>query len=154
MTQLLGLRFRSLLLELLTGLGSDKEAVENTEKQLTSFFNLAIDCVKEDLLKNEDILTLFEDLYECCQESQLTTLFPLFERAIHGSKADGSDKIQLQAHQTHHCTKICRVIMTKLTVTHDLQLRGALLRFVARTLPLTHPSGKKQLTRLPAARCG
>ena len=33
--------------------------------------------------------------------------------------------------------------MTKLTVTHDLQLRGALLRFVARTLPLTHPSGKK-----------
>jgi len=31
--------------------------------------------------------------------------------------------------------------MGKLTVTHDLQLRGALLRFVARTLPLTHPSG-------------
>ena len=89
---------------------------------------------------------LFEDLYECCQESHLSTLFPLFERAIHGSKSDGSDKIQLHENQSHTCTKICRLIMTKLTVTHDLQLRGALLRFVARTLPLTHPSGKKPNT--------
>ena len=111
---------------------------------MSCFFNFAIECVKEDLLTNEDILMLFEDLYECCQESHLSTLFPLFERAIHGSRPDGSDKIQLHENQSHTCTKICRLIMTKLTVTHDLQLRGALLRFVARTLPLTHPSGKKQ----------
>lgn len=38
--------------------------------------------------------------------------------------------------------------MTKLTVTHDLQFRGILLRFLARTLPLTHPSGKNQLNAM------
>ena len=95
------------------------------------------------MLKNEDVLLLFEEMYECCQESWLATLFPLFERAIYGSRpGDDSDRIKLHEGQIHSCTKICRIIMTKLTVTHDLQLRGALLRFVARTLPLTHASGK------------
>ena len=51
--------------------------------------------MKESFLENVDILTLFEDLYECCPESLLTTLFPLFERAILGSKADGSDRMQV-----------------------------------------------------------
>ena len=51
--------------------------------------------MKESFLENVDILTLFEDLYECCPESMLTTLFPLFERAILGSKADGSDRMQV-----------------------------------------------------------
>ena len=34
--------------------------------------------------------------------------------------------------------------MNKLTVTHDLQFRCTLLRFLANTLPLTHRSGKNQ----------
>ena len=110
---------------------------------LTKFFAFVIKCGQEGLLKDLHILPLYEDLYECCQEQHLSELFPLFERAIIGSNADGSDKIQLSVNQQHNCTKICRIIMGKLTVTHDLQLRGALLRFVARTLPLTHPSGKK-----------
>ena len=66
---------------------------QKAEQRLSYFFNFAIECVKEGLLANEDILNLFEDLYECCQESQLSRLFPLFERAIHGSKAEGSFKI-------------------------------------------------------------
>ena len=40
-------------------------------------------------------------------------------------------------------TKICRSIMSKLTVTHDLQFRGTLQRFLAKSLPLTHKSGKQ-----------
>ena len=143
MTQLLGRRLRNLLLDQLSSLNCADITPIVAEQRLSCFFNFAIECVKDGLLTNEDILTLFEDLYECCQESHLTTLFPLFERAILGSKADRSDKIQLQVNQSHTCTKICRIIMNKLTVTHDLQLRGALLRFVAKTLPLTHPSGKK-----------
>lgn len=31
--------------------------------------------------------------------------------------------------------------MSKLTVTHDLQLRGALQRFLAQVMPLTHLTG-------------
>lgn len=107
--------------------------------------------MKEGLLKMEDMLTLFEDLYECCQEAQLTALFPLFERAILGSKLDGSERMELKENQRHTCTKICRIIMTKLTVTHDLQLRGTLLRFVARTLPLTHPSGCNKMSHFNTA---
>ena len=141
LAQLLSRRLRCILLDQLGAFrGADASVAE---KSLSSLFAFAAECVRESLIENADILTLFEDLYECCPEEHLTKLFPLFERAIHGSKADGSDKIQLKEHQTHSCTKICRLIMTKLTVTHDLQLRGALLRFVARTLPLTHPSGKQ-----------
>ena len=140
MQQLLGRRLRNLLLAHLASLTASPAQAET---ELSSFFSFGIACVQAQLLANEDILSLFEDLYECCPEKMLSTLFPLFERAIHGSQSDASDKIELRENQTHTCTKICRLIMTKLTVTHDLQLRGALLRFVARTLPLTHPSGKK-----------
>ena len=91
MRHLLSRRLRSLLLgHLGAGLSSD---VDKAEKDLASFFNFGIECVKESFLENVDILTLFEDLYECCPETFLTALFPLFERAILGSKADGSDKM-------------------------------------------------------------
>ena len=132
-----------MLLDQLKVLNSNNTPQQVAEQRLSSFFGFASKCMKEGLLKMEDMLTLFEDLYECCQEAQLTALFPLFERAILGSKLDGSERMELKENQRHTCTKICRIIMTKLTVTHDLQLRGTLLRFVARTLPLTHPSGKK-----------
>ena len=92
---LIGHRLRSLLFDLLRGINDNGVSHQVAERRLSSFFNFAIQCVKEDLLTNEDILVLFEDLYECCQESQLSTLFPLFERAIHGSRPDGTDKIQL-----------------------------------------------------------
>ena len=69
---MIGRRLRSLLFDLLRGINnSDNGSVSHqvAERRLSSFFNFAIKCVKEDLLTNEDILVLFEDLYECCQES-------------------------------------------------------------------------------------
>ena len=141
-----GRKLRGLLLDLLQVLSKDGSTAAVVEQELSKFFKFTIDCLKEGFLKNEDILTLFEEMYECCQESWLKTLFPLFERAIHGGQGEEGHQIKLVGNQIHACTKICRIIMTKLTVTHDLQLRGALLQFVARTLPLTHESGKKSST--------
>ena len=86
---LIGRRLRSLLIDLLRGINDNGVHNQVAEQHLSCFFNFAIKCVKEDLIANENILGLFEDLYECCQESQLSTLFPLFERAIHGSRPDG-----------------------------------------------------------------
>lgn len=89
--QLLTRRLRDILLDQLC-LSSASEATV-AEKGLASFFEFATGCVRKGLLQNPDILTLFEDLYECCQEQHLSKLFPLFERAILGTKADGSDRI-------------------------------------------------------------
>jgi hypothetical protein len=87
------------------------------------------------------VLSLCEDLFECCPESQLKTLFPILEEVLHG-RPGHAKKIHFSEENVHQCTKICRLMMSKLTVTHDLQFRGTLLRFLARTLPLTHKSGK------------
>ena len=66
---MIGRRLRSLLFDLLRGINDNGVSHQVAERRLSSFFNFAIKCVKEDLLTNEDILVLFEDLYECCQES-------------------------------------------------------------------------------------
>ena len=63
---MIGRRLRSLLFDLLRGINDNGVSHQVAERRLSSFFNFAIKCVKEDLLTNEDILVLFEDLYECC----------------------------------------------------------------------------------------
>jgi hypothetical protein len=50
-------------------------------------------------------------------------------------------KLQFEENNLHFLTKICRTIMNKLTVTHDLKFRGTIQMFLAKTLPLTHRSG-------------
>ena len=49
--------------------------------------------------------------------------------------------IQLEPNQLHHCTKVVRTIIQRLTVTHDLVFRGSLQRFMTKVTPLTHGSG-------------
>ena len=55
-----------MLLDQLSLLNGSEASV--AEQSLSSFFNFATECVKSGLLKNPDILNLFEDLYECCKE--------------------------------------------------------------------------------------
>lgn len=131
-------RLKFILLSYLGTLTHDKVIAE---RHLSSFFRFTATCLKETLLEPGHILELFEDLFECSPESMLATFFPLFERAILSSTGESSAPV---AYNLDQITKTCRKIMTKLTVTHDLQLRGALLRFLAQALPLTHPSGKLQ----------
>ena len=103
------------------------------------------------MIKPITILNISEDIFECCPEAQLKTLFPILEDILpqdsSSKQAENkeSKKIKFSEGDLHNVTKICRLIMSKLTVTHDLQFRGTLLRFLARTLPLTHPSGKNQI---------
>lgn len=46
--------------------------------------------------------------------------------------------------EEHSYSKICKLIMSKLTVTHDLNFRGELANMLAKKLPLTHESGLNQ----------
>lgn len=46
--------------------------------------------------------------------------------------------------EEHSYSKICKLIMSKLTVTHDLNFRGELANLLAKKLPLTHESGLNQ----------
>lgn len=39
------------------------------------------------------------------------------------------------------CAKICKIIMRKLSVTHDTEFRGRVQKLIASVFPLTHPSG-------------
>ena len=82
-------------------------------------------------------------MFECCPEKQLKTLFPIFENVVLGK--NNRKRSQFSPNEKHFCTKLCRTIMTKLTLTHDLQFRGTLQRFLAKSLPLTHRSGKQAL---------
>ena len=90
------------------------------------------------ITKNEitklDAYCLFTDLFEDCPESELKTFFPIFERLV-------ENHIGLDPKNLHHCTKVIRTIMLRLTVTHDLDFRGTLQRFLTKVTPLTHGSG-------------
>lgn len=70
------------------------------------------------------VLDLFEDLFECCPESMLATLFPLFERTVLAARsstpASLKDSPPTVDFNLDQITKTCRKIMTKLTMTHDL----------------------------------
>lgn len=39
------------------------------------------------------------------------------------------------------CAKICKMIMRKLSATHDTEFRGRVQKLIASVFPLTHPSG-------------
>jgi len=43
------------------------------------------------------------------------------------------------------CSKNCKTIMRKLSVTHDTEFRGSILKFIAGVFPLTHPSGLNKM---------
>ena len=117
---------------------------------MQAFFDFTVSCVHKTFIDKQEILLLFEDLFESCVESQLSALFPLFENLVLGGDGQEDEwsqnstegpKIKFEENDMHKCSRICRIIMSKLTVTHDLNFRGTLQRFLARTLPLTHRSG-------------
>ena len=133
---ILGKQLRKVLLEMLQN--SQTYAAEG--KNLKNFFDFAAQCALKEMITEKLILELFQDMFECCPESELKRLFELFKNVVLN---EGDHKLQFVENDLHVCSRICRVIMSKLTVTHDLQFRGTLQRFLARCLPLTHPSGKK-----------
>ena len=110
---------------------------------LGNFFDFTVSCSIKNLISKGLILELFCDMFECCPEQQLRSLFPIFENVVEGRGNRANP--QFGENNLHTCTKICRSIMSKLTVTHDLQFRGTLQRFLAKSLPLTHLSGKQAL---------
>jgi len=65
-TQVVSRRLRMILLNKLNDLKAAKASV--AEESLSSFFKFATQCVREGILWDQDILTLFEDLYESCPE--------------------------------------------------------------------------------------
>ena len=113
------------------------------DEGLGNFFDFAVECSIRKLIAGDLILELFHDMFECCPEKQLKTRFPSFENVVEGK--NNRKNPQFGPNDKHKCTKICRSIMTKLTLTHDLQFRGTLQRFLAKSLPLTHRSGKQAL---------
>jgi hypothetical protein len=131
---------RKHLLSLLQTL-HDHQLAAGTLKPL---FGFVVRCVQRRFLSQKDMLDVFEDLFECCPEQKLEELFPLFAEVVSPCEeaADLSNTaIRFEENNLHFCTKICRTIMNKLTVTHDLKFRGTIQMFLAKTLPLTHRSG-------------
>jgi hypothetical protein len=43
------------------------------------------------------------------------------------------------------CARICKIIMKKLSATHDTEFRGRVQKVFASAFPLTHPSGLNKL---------
>ena len=102
--------------------------------QLRDFYAKIVDLVNNQRkLQKTDAYTLFGDLFEDCPESSLHANFLLF--------TETQPNIALPPELLHQCTKVVRTCMSKLTVTHDLQFRGALQKFLAQTIPPTHPTG-------------
>jgi hypothetical protein len=87
------------------------------------FYQKIVKSVADQRLKPTDAYSLLTELFEDCPESKLEEFFGLFKKV--------QTEIRLEAVNLHHCTKVVRTCMSKLTVTHDLQLRGALQRFLA-----------------------
>ena len=65
---------RKVLLQMLEKMLTEEVAADTFEP----FFKFTVECVQRDYLSKRDILDLFDDLYECCPESKLQQLFPLF----------------------------------------------------------------------------
>lgn len=42
-------------------------------------------------------------------------------------------------------SRICKTIMRKLSLTHDIGFRGKIQKLIASVFPLTHPSGLNRL---------
>ena len=47
--------------------------------------------------------------------------------------------------QFNMCARICKIIMKKLSATHDTEFRGRVQKLIASVFPLTHPSGLNKL---------
>jgi hypothetical protein len=92
-----------------------------------------VELIDKGQIQKLDAYQLFTDLFEDCPESQLEQNFALFKKT--------QPFIKLPPELLHHCTKVVRTCMSKLTVTHDLAFRGTLQRFLAQTMPLTHMTG-------------
>jgi len=103
--------------------------------------------VQQDLLSKLDMLWVFEDLIEISSESTLELLFEIFERHIlwfSMLEEQGSEQSTVQSFQgklQSMVSKICKIAIKKLSVTHDTQFRGKIQSFIAAAFPLAHPSG-------------
>ena len=75
------------------------------------------------LIKKADIFTIIVELFECAPENQLTPLFDIMESKVFKSEilyVKEEDKSTL----LNYCSKICKIILRKLSITHDIGFRG------------------------------
>ena len=111
----------------------DLLAAEANHARLSQFYQKVVDNINKQLIQQTDAYALMADLFEDCPESQLQDNFSLFKQI--------QTQVRLEENQLHYCTKVVRTCLGKLTITHDLQFRGALQRFLAKIMPLTHVTG-------------
>jgi THO complex subunit 1 transcription elongation factor len=99
------------------------------------------------LIQKKDILNAFSELFESSQEQHLLSLFQLMERKIfHQEETKSSFMVTGVTEKDANtlinlCAKICKMIMRKLSATHDTEFRGRVQKLIASVFPLTHPSG-------------
>ena len=97
---------------------------------------------KVHLITKQDILNVYADLFECASESSLSSLFDMMERNMFVNGLLSADKEDQMNNLLNMCSKICKIIMRKLSVTHDIGFRGKVQKLIAAVFPMTHPSGK------------
>ncbi|TNV82285.1 hypothetical protein FGO68_gene5609 [Halteria grandinella] len=140
---------------------SDKATQSNFLQSLDSFFDFLISLEAASLIQKKDILNAFFELFECSPEHYLLSLFEMMERKLFSNEgtADEESKDSSNVGQRmvyaitanlgekdlnlviNLCAKICKIIMRKLSVTHDTEFRGRVQKLIASVFPLTHPSG-------------
>ena len=88
---------------------------------------------------------MYEDLYETLPESSLELMFTLLEKPILTNRILDDTDITVMKRLQSLLSKICKLVIKKLSVTQDIWFRGKVQTFIAAALPLTHPSGSYQI---------
>jgi hypothetical protein len=128
---------------------------------LECFFDFLVGLEEAQLISKKEILLAFIELFEIAQEQVLLPLFDMMEAKLFNG---GQKEEQKQAGSKNSigermfyilsnlnekdsgivfniCARICKIIMKKLSATHDTEFRGRIQKLIASVFPLTHPSG-------------
>jgi len=87
------------------------------------FVEFLLELEKSLLITKADIFNIIADVFECAPENQLTPLFDIME-----SKVFKSELLHVKEDEKsvllNYCSKICKIILRKLSITHDIGFRG------------------------------
>lgn len=108
---------------------------------MESFVSFLLELEKSQMLTKADVFNIVADVFDCAAENQLTYLFDIME-----SKVFKSELLNVREDEKNillnYCSKICKIILRKLSITHDIGFRGKVQTLIASVFPLSHPSGK------------
>ena len=107
---------------------------------MTQFFDFVRECEKLAMINREQIILIFEGLFESSARSQLEENFDIFSSQIkkYGLKdANSWGDLNID----YFCIRMCKNIMNRLRPCWDPQLRGKIYVLLSSVLPLNHQSG-------------